>query len=190
MPKKTPKTRRVKKSEWLEAALRALVAGGIRNVRVETLARELGVARSGFYWHFRDRQALLEEMLEHWSHELTGIVIRDPEINALPPAKRLAAISDIVSERHLAKYDAAIRQWAQQDPMADRAAREVFRMRLAFLRKLFSELGFEGDELEMRAHLFVIYASSERDTMPELSRAKRKRMAPLRVELLTRPAKE
>ncbi len=189
MPRKNSNTRRVKKSEWLEAALRALVAGGIRNVRVETLAQELGVARSSFYWHFSDRQALLEEMLQHWSHELTGIVIRDPEINALPPAKRLAAISEMVSERHLAKYDAAIRQWAKQDPVADRAAREVFRTRLAFLRKLFSELGFKGDELEMRAHLFVIYASSERDTMPELSRAMRKRMARLRIELLTRAAK-
>jgi len=43
------------------AALRALATGGPDAVRVEALAVSLGVSKGGFYWHFTDRQALLDD---------------------------------------------------------------------------------------------------------------------------------
>ena len=49
---------------------------GIVRVRVERLARDLGVAKSGFYWHFRDRADLLKQMLRYWSDEFTEAVVR------------------------------------------------------------------------------------------------------------------
>ena len=49
---------------WIDAGLRALAAGGPDAARIEPLARALGVTRRGFYWHFADRRALLDEMLE------------------------------------------------------------------------------------------------------------------------------
>ena len=41
-------------------ALRALADGGPDAVRVEPLARALGVTKGGFYWAFDGRQALLD----------------------------------------------------------------------------------------------------------------------------------
>jgi AcrR family transcriptional regulator len=35
-------------------------------VRVESLARALGVTKGGFYGHFDDRNGLLDEMLDAW----------------------------------------------------------------------------------------------------------------------------
>ena len=61
---------RTPRGAWVHAALQALAAGGPDAVRVETLAVSLGVSKGGFYWHFADRQALLEEMLDTW--EKTG----------------------------------------------------------------------------------------------------------------------
>ena len=57
---------RVKKSDWLNLALEVLEEGGIQAVRVEILAARLKVAKSGFYYHFRDREELYEKMLDHW----------------------------------------------------------------------------------------------------------------------------
>src|SRR6266480_2189603 len=57
---------RTPRSSWIDAGLRALAAGGPDAVRIELLAQELGVTRGGFYWHFDDRRALLEEMLDEW----------------------------------------------------------------------------------------------------------------------------
>ncbi|MHC4350247.1 MAG: TetR/AcrR family transcriptional regulator, partial [Planctomycetota bacterium] len=53
------KAMRKSKAHWFQAALAALAREGIQGVRVERLARDLGVAKSGFYWHFRDRDDLL-----------------------------------------------------------------------------------------------------------------------------------
>ena len=59
-PTRTPRT------SWVEEGLRALGVGGPDAVRIETLAQALGVTKGGFYWHFDDRRALLEEMLDTW----------------------------------------------------------------------------------------------------------------------------
>ena len=48
---------------------------GIGSVAVEPLARRLGITRGSFYWHFKDRRALLEATLERWERESTEAVI-------------------------------------------------------------------------------------------------------------------
>src|ERR1700720_3402412 len=57
---------RTPRSKWIQEGLRALAAGGPNAVRIEPLAQALGVTRGGFYWHFKDRRALLEEILDAW----------------------------------------------------------------------------------------------------------------------------
>ena len=52
---------------WTDAALEALAGGGIAAVRVEPLAKTLGVTKGSFYWHFADRRALLDAMLARWA---------------------------------------------------------------------------------------------------------------------------
>src|SRR6188508_232394 len=66
-PTRTPRT------SWIEEGLRALGVGGPDAVRVEALAQALGVTKGGFYWHFGDRSALLDEMLDTWER----IVVED-----------------------------------------------------------------------------------------------------------------
>ena len=60
-PTRTPRNR------WIEEGLRALGDGGPEAVRIESLAQALGVSKGGFYWHFKDRQALLEGCSTHGS---------------------------------------------------------------------------------------------------------------------------
>ena len=62
---------RTPRSSWIDAGLSALAAGGPDAVRIEPLAKALGVTRGGFYWHFENRRALLDEMLDTW--ERTGV---------------------------------------------------------------------------------------------------------------------
>src|SRR5829696_2935770 len=61
----------LKAEDWVEAARAAMVEGGIDAVAVEPLARRLGVTKGSFYWHFRDRRALLDATLERWQEEST-----------------------------------------------------------------------------------------------------------------------
>jgi len=177
---------RVSKSDWLEAGLAALAAGGVRSVRVDVLAKQLGVARSGFYWHFKNRGELLAAMLEYWTHELTEVVTKNPRILSTPAEDRLLEVAELVSGNDLGRYDGAIRQWAREDPSVARLARRTFSFRLDFYDSTFAELGFEGEEREMRVHLFAIYQAAEGAAIPPMSKAKRRRLAEIRVRMLTR----
>ena len=58
---------RTPRGRWVEEGLRALGDGGLDAVRIEPLAQAIGVTKGGFYWHFADRGALLDEVLDAWS---------------------------------------------------------------------------------------------------------------------------
>src|SRR5215472_12218561 len=60
---------RLEKKDWMRAARLALLEGGPNAVRVETLARKLHVSKGSFYWHFKNREALLEALLREWEEE-------------------------------------------------------------------------------------------------------------------------
>lgn len=176
--------RGVSKAEWLQAGMEALSKGSIAGVKVEGLARELGIAKAGFYWHFKDRQDLLTQMLEYWVHELTEVVTQNQQLLALEPRSRLITTAEMILEYDLARYDIAFRQWASQDQSALRAVKKVNRIRLDFVRKALSELGFSGSELEIRAMLFVCYHTWETLMFPEISRKRRRELISGRIDLI------
>src|SRR5215467_13391709 len=73
--------------DWTDAALRALADGGVAAVRIDVLARGLGVTRGSFYWHFADRDALLRAALDQWEQAVTAQVIERMEHVASPLAR-------------------------------------------------------------------------------------------------------
>ena len=61
--------------DWATAALDAMAAGGLESVAIEPLARQLGVTKGSFYWHFANRDALIRAALERWEREETDDII-------------------------------------------------------------------------------------------------------------------
>lgn len=177
--------RGVSKAEWLEAGLQVLSSGGIADVTVEGLARSLGVAKAGFYWHFKNRRDLLDQLLDYWIHEITEVAANNPKLLALEPVKRLKSLSEMVVDYDLTRYELPIRQWALDDAKAASVVRKVNSMRLEFVRNAFSDLGFRGADLEMRARLYVCYQSMESSVFREMSRKQRCKLIAKRVDLLT-----
>jgi AcrR family transcriptional regulator len=155
------KTTRVSKAEWLAKALEMFVREGEPGVRVEVLARELDVAKAGFYWHFKDRADLLHQVLEYWAHEYTEVITANEALLEIPAAERLLTVMEMICEHNLAGLDVHFHVWARKDAAVARKVRQVIRTRLDYLKAIFAELGFSGEELEMRSRLFVAYESNE-----------------------------
>src|SRR5256714_5027443 len=117
---RTPPTR------WIDEGLRALAAGGPDAVRIEPLAKALGVSKGGFYWHFDDRRALLQEMLDTWERVVIDEAIERIEAgggDAREKLGRLFALASSRQARGLGSIDAAIREWARQDKAVARRLR-------------------------------------------------------------------
>lgn len=149
-------TTRTPRDAWIEEGLRALGAGGPDAVRVEALARALGVTKGGFYWHFPDRRALLAEMLDSWERRTIDAVIERVEKgggDARARLRRLFEISSSRAIRDLIRAEYAIRDWARRDHEVAGRLRRVDNRRIAYLRELFSDICADPDEIEARCLL-------------------------------------
>ena len=181
---KPNKIKRVSKEQWLSKALDTLESSGVEAVKIERLAKAFGISRSGFYWHFENRQDLLEHLLDYWVRQYTGVVTDDPDVAKLDPKKRLLTTMEMIRDKQLTKYDLAMNSWARLDSHVHKVVKKVVKMRLDYLRVIFAELGFEGDELEMRTRLFVCYHSWEDTMFPDLSDQKHSKLLKLRHKYL------
>ena len=81
------------RDEWLAAAMELLRTRGIGGVRILPLAKQLGVSRGSFYWHFEDHDDLLRSMLDWWDHEMTDAVIRFSKESHRSVERRLMAVA-------------------------------------------------------------------------------------------------
>jgi AcrR family transcriptional regulator len=151
--------KRVSKDEWLEVALNALEREGVKGVRIEALARTLGISKSGFYWHFRDRKDLLTQMLEYWEYAFTDVVMQSLSQSPLPPREKLLEAMHMVDAHKLTKFDLSIRSWAIHDSRVLNIVKRVDRKRLEFVKTLLAKSGFRGEDLEARARLMMVFNS-------------------------------
>jgi AcrR family transcriptional regulator len=142
------------KDAWVEAAMRALAAGGPEAVRVEALAKDLGVTKGGFYWHFEDRRALLGETLDAWEKSGTDDVIATVDGGPGDPRAKLRRLFELApSAKGLFAVELALRDWSRRDRDVARRLHRVDERRMSYLRRLFAELGADEDDAEARAML-------------------------------------
>jgi AcrR family transcriptional regulator len=142
-------------TDWVQAATAMLVDQGVDAVRVDVLARQLGVTRGSFYWHFKDRDHLLRALLQAWREQTTEILTRRLE-GASNDA--MAQLRDVLSLPHrgrsaqrAARIELAIRAWARRDDLARQFVDESDASRIAYIAQIFSSLGFAAGEARHRA---------------------------------------
>ena len=148
-----PRTPRIR---WIEEGLDALADGGPDAVRIESLARALGVTKGGFYGYFNGRRALLDEMLDAWERRSVDEVIEQIEGGGGEPREKLRRLSTLagVRRREDLKIDLAVRHWARRDARVARRLKRVDNRRIDYLRSLFAPLARDKDDTEARCLLF------------------------------------
>jgi AcrR family transcriptional regulator len=150
---------------WIEAAFDALAEGGIDAVRVDPLAKRLGVTRGSFYWHFTDRAALHQAMLRQWRERASYQIVSRIERNAETGGERLKRLLALPysSERSArgAAIELAIRLWSRRDKQAAKAVRHIDRVRLDYFTRLLQEHGVAPEDARKRAFLFYAALMAE-----------------------------
>jgi AcrR family transcriptional regulator len=145
---------------WIKGGVSILAEHGADGLRVETLAKQLGVTKGSFYWHFKDRRDLLDAILNMWK---TGRIddIRKQTL-ALPGAE-IAALRHTIDVYASARnrkgipIELAIRDLARRDPQASAIVEEVDAERLACAFRLFLASGLESEEARARSVMLYAY---------------------------------
>lgn len=153
---------RTPRQRWVEAGLSALADGGHRAVRVESLAKDLGVTKGGFYGHFPDRDALLAEMLDTWERESTDEAIETVAREGGDLRTRAFRLGMLTfSDDRLLPIDLAIREWARHDDAVADRLRRVDNRRMDVLRELIGTICPDPAEVEARSLLAFCAAIGE-----------------------------
>jgi AcrR family transcriptional regulator len=147
---------RTPRSGWIDQGLRALAAGGPDAVRIEPLAQALGVTKGGFYWHFDDRRALLDEMLDTWERTVIDEAIQRVEGQGGDARAKLRQLFALAATTPgLLKIELAVRNWARSDEAVAARLRRVDNRRMDYMRSLFGAFCPDEDEVEVRCMLVM-----------------------------------
>lgn len=153
MNTQTPPRSRNTEDLWLAAAYDLLTDKGVEAVKVMPLAKRLGLARTGFYWHFRDRDALLEAMIKRWEDKNTGNLVARCEAYADSICEAVFNLFDCWLDADLfdAPLDLAIRNWARNDPALQTRLDAADSRRQAAVASMFTRFGYSPSDAEARA---------------------------------------
>lgn len=139
---------------WLDAAYQLLVEGGVEAVKVMPLAERLGLSRTSFYWHFADREALLDGLIARWETKNTANLIaraRKPAATITEAALNLCDcwfMPEIFDDR----LEFAIRTWALTDAKLGKTLATADANRIAAIKAMFLRFDYPEDEADIRAY--------------------------------------
>lgn len=178
---------------WIDAAVQYIVKDSVGDIHVEKLARNIGVTKGSFYWHFRNREHLLQRVLEQWTERATIRItewskLADANENSVERIARLLALPANTSEgNHGAEIELAVRSWARRDEAAAAIVAKIDKMRFENFVELISEFGFSDEVTRQRASIALAFMLGDAFLKLGLSQADRNTNALVCAEIIARP---
>lgn len=138
--------------DWEKQALVLIAEKGIRSVAVESLAASMGVTKGSFYWHFRNRDSLLEQSLIRWEkHDAANL---HTALSAIAdPRERLRSFFRRTGREKLTHNVYSSLCTASDHPQVEPLLERVAARRMQHIEKAFEEIGFAAKEASHRARL-------------------------------------
>ena len=143
---------RLNADAWVAAAYALFEEGGVAAVRVDPLAKRLGITRGSFYWHFKNRAALLHALLDRWVERETERAIEANEAGGGTAAERLLRLLRTCASDD-GRLEMGVREWAVGDARAKETVRQVDERRIAYMTELARKAGAPDSEVEARARI-------------------------------------
>jgi AcrR family transcriptional regulator len=180
----------LRRQDWTLAARDAFIRGGVHAVKVDLLARKLGVTRGSFYHHFRNRADLLDALFELWRAQNAEPFEAIACAEHIRGWDRIRKVVDLWLQETLfdPAFESAMRDWARISKRVATAVRAADEARIGLLWKAYREMGFQGDAAFVRARVTYFqqvgyYTLAIRETKTE-----RRRLLPFYLEILAQRA--
>jgi AcrR family transcriptional regulator len=169
---------RLGRDEWADAALQLIGDAGVAAVAVEPIATSLGITKGSFYWHFRNRDALVEAALARWAQRATADIIATLEPIDDPVEQLRALFAIAFRDAPEDRIEDAILA-ASSNPVVDVWVSRVNEERLGYLVGCLRRSGFSLADSRHRAR--IAYATLLGHRMLQVSVATRLSPAALRT---------
>ena len=146
--------KQLQRLDWLQQALEVFIAEGIDAVRITRLADDLGVTRGSFYWHFENREDLIDALVRYWKDKNTAAMtqsVKDTDSLADGICRFFETCID--AGRFDARLDLAIREWSRRSPSIRRQVDREDAARIESLQSFFETFDYPMPEALIRARV-------------------------------------
>ncbi len=138
--------------DWERGALDLIAEGGIRSLAIEPLARRMGITKGSFYWHFSNREALLEQALKGWEeHDFRNLKASLGGTDE--PRERLCSFFRYLPSETLTHDVYSALCEAAGDPKVEPVLERVAARRMSYLAIAFEEIGMVPETAMHQARL-------------------------------------
>lgn len=164
---------RLTRADWLQNGLNMLIETGVDSVKITRLADNLGVTRGSFYWHFQDRDELLDAMLGVWKQLNTDSIVAAVQQNDTLQDRVLALFELWLNPDSFdPRLDFAVRDWARGDAKLQGIISQADHRRLEVLIEMFVQHGCSESTAIIRARNLYFtqmgyYALNVRETVQD-----------------------
>lgn len=172
--------------DWTLAARDAFVRGGVHAVKVDRLAKRLGVTRGSFYHHFRNRADLLDALFELWRAQNVAPFEAIARADHLAGWGRIQKVVELWLEESPfdPAFESAVRDWARASRRVADAIRVADAGRIELLREAYREMGFPDDDAFVRARVTYFQQVGYYTLAIRETKAERRRLLPLYHKIL------
>jgi len=176
----------LEREDWLAGARKLLINQGVNAVKIDRLARELGVTRGGFYYRFKSRGDLLNALMEDW-REHNSVAMLAAINGKGNPVDRINALMKVWIEEvdYIPAYDLAMREWGRVSVKVAKLVRAVDDERIEAFHQLFCDAGYPDAEATIRARIFYYHQVGYYAMGVEETKARRMQLADLYLKVLT-----
>ncbi|MEO0624446.1 MAG: TetR/AcrR family transcriptional regulator [Pseudomonadota bacterium] len=156
LPTRQPaeRQRQLGRSDWLAVAIEVLVSDGVDALQITQLSRRLEVTRGSFYWHFPNRDALLNAILDEWRSRNTDVMVEAVAGAQTLEEGILALFVVWVDHRRFdPALDQAVRDWARRSADVRTVVAAEDDARVEAVAAFFRRMGYPETEAFIRGRV-------------------------------------
>ena len=132
---------KLSREDWLEEGIKILSEFAQDKLRILYLCERLKVTRGSFYHHFKSIDDYISSLMKKWEEENTLELIRASDKGS-DAVERMEILASRVGDSKQS-VEASIRSWSFYKPLVKEHLNRVDQQRLAYLRGIFKDMGFD-----------------------------------------------
>jgi AcrR family transcriptional regulator len=150
-----PKTSQGAREAWLDAGQELLRDSGVAAVKLDALTRALGLTTGSFYHHFDGMKQYLDELARLYGSDQVKANLDLADVE--DPRERIRQLGRIARRSRMRRLDAAMRDWAGNNPIAAESVRAADEQLLLFMSRAFRDLGYSNRDAQLRAQILLSF---------------------------------
>jgi len=145
---------RLDKKSWLLEGFKTLDTEGFSRITIDNLCEKQKRSKGSFYYHFKNIDGYIEELMKYWVQEYTTVFIKTAECKKTPDLIYKALTNMVFKVPY--KVEQVIRAWGYSNLTVREYVQKVDKIRIDYLVGLKKEAG--SDEKTAHNSAILEYA--------------------------------